>query len=140
MSNQESSSVLTEPELTLSRRPLTGTSHVLTVTVTDTTTLQATISDPSLRLHNGDTVVWRINGLSGTPALDVKFTSPIMQSTATHPGTFKVRVDVSEEDGIKTMNELYTITVGGHDLSFVSLFLLGDPVAPQLVIDTMGGM
>src|SRR4051794_40348082 len=110
MSNQESSSVLTEPEPTLSRRPLTGTSHVLTVTVTDTTTFQATISDLSLRIHNGDTVVWRINGLSGTPALDVKFTSPIMQSTATHvSGTFKVRVDVSEEDGIKTMNELYTI-------------------------------
>jgi len=120
---------------------LTGTSHVLTVNVIDTTTFQATISDDSLRLHNGDTVVWRINGLSGTPALDVKFTSTAMQSTATHvSGTFKVRVDVSEEDGIKTMNEPYSVKVGTHDLSFVSLFFLGDPVAPQLVIDTMGGM
>lgn len=139
MSNQESSSVLTEPETVLGHAP-TGTTHILTVVV-DLMNKSVTVSDPSLRIRNGDTVIWRFSGLiSGAiTLLGVTFTGTVhpMVSTAAQVGTSAdVKVDVSEEDGALELSQPYVLKVNGTSFQVLGL----DPITTELVIDNMGGM
>jgi hypothetical protein len=67
MSNQESSSMLAELESTPAKVGPTGTTHILTVVV-DMMKNSAIVSDPSLRIRNGDTVIECLRRLSDRSA------------------------------------------------------------------------
>jgi|GEM_PF-2118976 len=132
MSNQESLSVLAKLEAPRVATA-TGTTHILTVSLAAGS---ATISDPALKMHNGDSVIWDFGTLSSGDVVVINLPADLLSKPQRITGTAKFQDDILEVVGSKTVTESYTITLNGKPLTIFGL----DPITPQLVIDNMGGM
>ncbi|MFY9823709.1 MAG: hypothetical protein WAM82_20170 [Thermoanaerobaculia bacterium] len=141
MSLRIASGALTQGEFAMLRAAATGTSHTLTVKV-DVTARPATfsISQRSLPIENGDTVVWKLVAQQrGNPPLsnlDLEVVFDHLPSSAPRPLDInsRISIDVSEVEASEGTAYVarYSILLNGVPLE--PLFL-GE--GPQLVIDKM---
>jgi hypothetical protein len=141
MSLRIASGALTQGEFAMLRAAATGTSHTLTVKV-DVTTQPATfsVSQRSLPIENGDTVVWKLvarqRGNLPLSNLDLEVVFDHLPNSAPRPLDInsRISVDVSEVEASEGTAYMAKYSVRLNGVRLESVLPWG---GPQLVIDKM---